>query len=233
MKRALIVAASVGLLSWAMPASAQVKLEFRNGRVNLTAQNAQIRTILAEWARLGGTRIVNAEKIGGPPVTLELTGVSERQAMEVLLRGTAGYIIGPRQAGAATASSFGSVMILATSTAPRPAATAPPTSPVARTRAPDPEPEPEPEEEPVIDAANANGAQTPREVAEEEARRRIAERRQQIFVGDQVIETPDGRTTTPGAASNPFGLPPGSARPGVINAPPPQAPAGRRADPEP
>jgi hypothetical protein len=233
MKRALIVAASVALLSWAVPASAQVKLEFRDGRVNLTAQNAQIRTILAEWARIGGTRIVNGEKITGPPVTLELTGVSERQAMEVLLRNTAGYIIAARDAGATSPSAFGSILILATTTAPRQVAVAPVGSGARTTRPP--EPEPDPEEDPVTDTppdADAR-ALSAREIAEEAARRRAADRRQQIFVGEQG-EAPDGRTPAAQPTSaNPFGLPPGSARPGVITEPPPQAPGNRRADPEP
>ena len=234
MKRALIVAASVALLGWAVPASAQVKLEFRNGRVNLTAQNAQIRTILAEWARIGGTRIVNGEKITGPAVTLELTGVTERQAMEVLLRNTAGYIIAARDAGATSPSAFGSILILATTTAPRQVAVAPVTSGARTTRPPAPDPDPDPEEDPVTDTppdADAR-AQSAREIAEEAARRRAADRRQQIFVGDQG-DSPDGRTPagqpTP---ANPFGLPSGSARPGVITTPPPQPPGNRR-DPEP
>ena len=233
MKRALIVAASVALLSWAVPASAQVKIEFRNGRVNLTAQNAQIRTILAEWARVGGTRIVNGEKITGPAVTLELTGVTERQAMEVLLRNTAGYIIAARDAGATSPSAFGSILILATTTAPRQVAVAPLGSGARTTRPP--EPEPDPEEDPVTDTppdADAR-ALSAREIAEEAARRRAANQRQQIFVGDQN-EAQDGRTPAPQPTpANPFGLPSGSARPGVITTPPPQAPGNRRADPEP
>jgi hypothetical protein len=233
MKRALIAAASVALLSWAAPAAAQVKLEFRNGRVNLTAQNAQIRTILAEWARVGGTRIVNGEKIAGPPVTLELTGVSERQAMDVLLRNTAGYIIAARDAGATSPSSFGSILILATTTAPRQVASAPVGSAARTIRPPDPEPDPDPEEDPVTDTPpDADSRAATREAVEEAARRRVADRRQQIFVGEQG--DPDGRTpaaqTSP---ANPFGLPPGSARPGVITAPPPQSPNTRRVDPEP
>ena len=235
MKRALIVAASVAVLSWAMPASAQVKLEFRNGRVNLTAQNAPIRTILAEWARIGGTRIVNGEKIAGPPVTLELTGVTERQAMEVLLRNTAGYIIAARDAGGASPSTFGSILILPTTTAPRQVASAPTGSAARTIRPPDPEPEPDPEEDPVTDTPPDADARplTAREAAEEAARRRVAERRQQIFVGDQG-DAPDGRTpAAQPTPANPFGLPPGSARPGVITTPPPASPNTPRTDPEP
>jgi hypothetical protein len=101
-------------------ASAQaVSLQFENGLVNLNAQNAPIRMILAEWARVGGTRIVNADRVGGTPVTLELNGVTERQALEILLRSVAGYVVTQRQAESTAASTFGGVMILATSNAPR------------------------------------------------------------------------------------------------------------------
>src|SRR4051794_41853565 len=82
-------------------AGAQVTLEFHDGLVNLTAQNAPLRTILNEWARLGGTQIVNADRLTGLPVTLQLTNVPETQALDIILRGTAGYIAGQRTSGAA------------------------------------------------------------------------------------------------------------------------------------
>jgi hypothetical protein len=117
------------LLAHAGVSSAQsVKLEFNDGRVNLSAQNAPVRLILAEWARLGGTRMVNGDRVTGPPLTLELSGVAERQALDIVLRGVAGYMIAARDVTAAGASRFDRVMILPTSAAPRPA---PPTTAVA------------------------------------------------------------------------------------------------------
>jgi hypothetical protein len=103
------------------PASAQqtVNLQFNGGQVTLSAQNAPVRTILAEWARLGGATIVNGERVAGPPVTLELSGVPERQALDVLLRSVAGYIVAPRPAGSQGASAFDRIVILPTSVAPR------------------------------------------------------------------------------------------------------------------
>lgn len=258
MKGGIAAAAVViALLGWVAPAAAQVKLEFKNGLVSLSAQNAPIRSILAEWARVGGTRIINGDRVTGAPVTLELTGVTERQAMEVLLRNTAGYIVAARndaalnnaalnsaavnsaarQAGMSTASSFASIVILPTSAAAgRQVASV--QTPVRAVRPPDPKPDPDPEEDPVTDTAPDadDRVQNARQAAEEAARQRIADRRQQIFVGDQTIETqtPDGRPA-PATAGNPFGLPPGAARPGVITAPPPQQPntRGRQPDPEP
>ena len=103
------------LLGSAAPSSAQaVSLQFDNGLVTLNAQNAPIRTILAEWSRLGGTRFVNAERIGGAPVTMELTALPERQALEILLRSVAGYVATQRE-GSSGVSQLGGVMILPTS----------------------------------------------------------------------------------------------------------------------
>jgi hypothetical protein len=120
-----IVATFGLLLSCAAPSFAQsVKLEFSNGRVNLTSENAPLRTILAEWTRLGGTRIVNGDRVPGAPLTLQLTGVPERQALDILLRGAAGYMVTARAESTRGASAFDRVMILPTSTAPRPTASA-------------------------------------------------------------------------------------------------------------
>ena len=106
------------LLAAASSTSAQtVSLEFNGGRVNLVAENAPVRTILAEWERLGGTRIVNRERVAGAPVTLELSDVTELQALEVLLRNVSGYVMTPRQSGSG-ASTIGGILILPTSSAP-------------------------------------------------------------------------------------------------------------------
>ena len=59
-----------------------------------------LRQILAEWAKVGGTRIVNAERVTGPPVTLSCSKVPEQQALAVLLRSVAGYLAAPRRAAA-------------------------------------------------------------------------------------------------------------------------------------
>ena len=84
-------------LAFAGSSSAQtVKLEFVDGRVNLVAQNAPMRVILTEWARLGKTQIVGADRLAGPPVTLEITGASERYALDVLLRAVPGYLLTAR-----------------------------------------------------------------------------------------------------------------------------------------
>jgi hypothetical protein len=120
MRFSTAIACAAILLGCAAAASAQaVSLKFEDGRVSLNAQDASIRTILAEWARVGGTKIVNHDRIGGGPVTLELTDVPERQALDVLLRTTAGYVVTARDGSSTGASRLGGVVILATSSAPR------------------------------------------------------------------------------------------------------------------
>ena len=59
-----------------------------------------MRTILTEWAKLGGTKVVGAERISGAPLTLKLDDVTEAQALEIILRSVAGYMAAPRRASA-------------------------------------------------------------------------------------------------------------------------------------
>ena len=138
----LVLSAAL-LFACAGPAAAQaVKIEFSGGRVTVVAQNAPARAVLAEWARLGGTRIVNGDQIAGAALTLELIDYPERQALEIILRNVPGYIVSARQSpGVGGASTFDRVLILATSSAPRPtsAATfgAPPQRPTFDTDADD------------------------------------------------------------------------------------------------
>lgn len=129
--RAAFVAAA---LAAALPASAgELVLTFKDGLVSLKAADVPLRQILNEWSRLGGTRIVGMEKLGGGLVTLELVDVPEKKALEVLLRPIAGYIVAPRAAMAAGASRYDRIALLPTSiasaapiAAPRPRAFAPP-----------------------------------------------------------------------------------------------------------
>jgi hypothetical protein len=119
MMRFLVYIAFVALV--AAPAHAQsVTLEIKDGRVNLDATNAPARAILAEWARVGGTKVVGAEKISGGPLTLKLVDTPERQALDIILRSVAGYMAAPRMASATPgASAYDRILILpTTSTVP-------------------------------------------------------------------------------------------------------------------
>ena len=132
------VLAAVLVASAPSPAAAgEISLNIANGRVTLIAQDVTIRQILAEWARVGQTQIVNGEQMMGAPVTLELRDVPEAKALETVLRSAAGYVVAPRLTAAAGGSEYGRIVILATSRAPVVSASAPPPF-----RAPRPIPQP-------------------------------------------------------------------------------------------
>ncbi len=108
------------MVSVAAPAAAgDVQLQLGNGRITLQARDATVREILAEWARVGGVRIVNGERVMGAPLTLDLQGVPEAQALNVLLRSVSGYMAAPKTQAAASASMYDRIVIMA---APRSAA---------------------------------------------------------------------------------------------------------------
>jgi hypothetical protein len=128
MHTAPLAALLTGLLLAASPASADVRLHMANGLVSLSAQNATLNQILAEWARVGQTRIVNGEHAESAPLTLELTNVPEAQALDILLRSTSGYLLAPRASVSTSTSRFDRILILPSSHAagavqPSPAST--------------------------------------------------------------------------------------------------------------
>jgi hypothetical protein len=101
------------LPAWAAPGD--LKLTIGEGRVTLIADSVPVRTILQEWERLGQSKIVNAEKVTGGPVTLRLVNVPEADALDVVLRSASGYLAAPRPVQIANASQFDRIVILATS----------------------------------------------------------------------------------------------------------------------
>ena len=218
----------------AAPASAQqsIKLEFKNGRVSLNAQNAPLRAILSEWARLGGSIIVNGDRVAGAPVTLELVAVPERQALDTLLRSVAAYMLAPRRAGSVGASTFDRILIMPTSVAPRnpgPVAAAPPPGGGPRPLLPRPQVLVNPNG-PGDDASDDN-AGAPADLVPQP---RLVRPPQPLPGNGNVIPVPVSEpdaTTEPvivggtaPTAGNPFGIPAGSsARPGVIAPAPPAA----------
>src|SRR5262249_37814691 len=99
MSRAPFLAAALSVIV-ALPAAAQnLTVEFQEGRVPVAATAVPVRTILTEWGKVGGTKIVGAEKITGLPLTVKLIDVTEAQALETILRSVAGYMAAPRHTG--------------------------------------------------------------------------------------------------------------------------------------
>ena len=210
----------IGLvLAWAGSAAAQsVTLEFKDdGHVKLVTQNATISAILAEWARRGHTSIVNGERIPGPPLTLELEDVPERQALAILLRDVSGYVSAVRDTPMPGASAYDRILIVPTSRV-TPGSTAQP-SPAAQAAAQalqnnidndDDAPPPPPPGQRVPPVNLPPGVRLPQQQEP-----------------NRLPPTEEPEQQRPAATpSNPFGVAPGSATPGVIT-PAPTRPNSR------
>jgi type II secretory pathway component HofQ len=100
--RTLFPAFVLAVLVIPAPASAQLTLTMDGGMVTLVAKDVPLSTIMAEWAKVGKTSILNGDKIF-TPVTLQLENVPEKQALDILLRGAAGYMLAERATAVAEA----------------------------------------------------------------------------------------------------------------------------------
>lgn len=121
----LTSAAALCCLLAASAASAEVTVTLHDGLVTIVAKDATVREIIAEWARVGQAKVVNAERLPGGPTSLEVTNVPEAQVLDILLRSAAGYVAAPRAVAVANLSTFDRVVVLPTSSAPRTASVAP------------------------------------------------------------------------------------------------------------
>ena len=213
MRSRSIVAALIVLLG-ASSASAQVlSLEFHDGRIRLTAENVPVSRILDEWARRGGTKIVNGERVPGPPVTLQLNDVPERQALEIVLRGAAGYMVLARDTITPGASALDKILVLPT-TSRAPAAAAPP---------PPQPPPPQFQNRPDADVDLDEPAENPQGPPPGAfPRGRVPANGPPNAPPPTEDEEPAQNDTPAPTPGNPFGVVPGGARPGTINAPPPR-----------
>jgi hypothetical protein len=164
--RASIIAAVAGVfLGTASMASADVQLTIHDGRVTIVAKDATLRQILAEWARVGQTKISNVDRVPGGPVTLELRDVSEQQALRVLLRSLGGYVTAPRTTMVENASVFDRILVMPV-VAPAPSTTsaaAPPPPPFAAFQPPQFQPPQfqQPQDDDRDDVVPPTGAQQP------------------------------------------------------------------------
>ena len=99
----------------------EIRMAIDGGRVTLSATEAPLADVLAEWSRVGGTRFVGAETLSRETVTLRLVDADEADAIRLLLRAAAGYVAAPRRTGVAGAARYDRVTILATRRTPAPA----------------------------------------------------------------------------------------------------------------
>lgn len=124
---AFLAALACGLSSQAV--AGELKLSMQDGRVTIIADNVPLRQILQEWERVGQAKIVNADKLSGPAITIQLINAPEKEALDILLRSAAGYIAAPRPVALTGAAMYDRVTIMATSRPPAATAgnVAPPT----------------------------------------------------------------------------------------------------------
>src|SRR5215510_8835447 len=120
------IAALVATLGGSLVAGnafADVQLTMQNGRVTIKAKDATLRQIMTEWARVGQTKVVNVERIPGGPITIELTDVTEEQALSTLMKALSGYVAAPRAVTNPGVSRFDRILVMPTVAAARQPAT--------------------------------------------------------------------------------------------------------------
>ena len=95
----LVSLATVWLCLAGGTASAQqLSLRLDDGIVTLDATDVTVDEILARWATTTGLTVISQNGRGSDiPVTLHLSGVSEREALGHVLRDLSGYIMGERR----------------------------------------------------------------------------------------------------------------------------------------
>lgn len=97
--------------------AAGLQLSIQDGMVSIDAQDVTIRQILTEWSRVGKTRIVNVERLGGGPISIKFDVLPERKALDIILRNVPGYIAAPRATFVANTSMYDMILIMTTTTA--------------------------------------------------------------------------------------------------------------------
>ena len=114
----VVAAVACGAAARVHAQAPNLQLTMKDGRVTILARDVPLRALLDEWSRVGQTLIVNADKLTGPRVTLQLVDTTERRALDILLRSAAGYIAAPRPVDRPGTSAYDRITILATSRAP-------------------------------------------------------------------------------------------------------------------
>jgi hypothetical protein len=209
----------------ALPASAQqLTLQIQDGLVSMTATSVPVREVLAAWARVGGTRVVGAERIAGQPLTLTLEKVPEAKALDIILRGAAGYVAAARAVPGTGSSSYDRILVLATSSPP--AATPAAARTGARTATPPVQEAPEVDtSDATADAVDASAMPDPAQnpfaaaFAQPGMNQQFGQPGQPVPFGQPGQPVPFGQPT-PFGQPLPFGQQPGAAPFGVPMAQP-------------
>jgi len=224
--RRIVIGVAVLIVSVA-PARAQgtrkLDISFDNGMVTLVAENVTLREIMTEWARKGGSQIVNLEKLTGTPVFLtEFTREPEAAVLRALLREAPGYGVSMRDAPGSGTSTVGTVLILATRTVPVSTSTVAPPANQPQFQQPQPQAAPRliqgsPDDEiPPVQPVSGNPPLTPGAGAANPNLRTAPDGTVSSTIPGVVLPAPTapGRVGGPGPAGTPPTLPPGRG-PGV------------------
>ena len=90
-----------------------LSLKVDDGVVTLQATDVTVDDILARWSKITGLTVVSQNGRGSRvPVTLHVSGVSEREALGLVLRDLSGYIMGQRRDPATGTVSIDRLVIL-------------------------------------------------------------------------------------------------------------------------
>lgn len=117
MRAAWAIAVAMVLSAGASADAQHVSLDLRDGKVTLDARDVSLDEVLTEWTRTGGTRIVRVRDgaIVAPRLTLLLRDITEREALDIVLRSVSGYLLVGRRDGFAGLSAFEQILLLPTS----------------------------------------------------------------------------------------------------------------------
>lgn len=92
--------------------SGKVQLSLTDTGVTLITNNATPRDILTEWKRVTGATVIGLEGLRGAPLTLRLENVPEREALDAVLRATAGRMYVDRDQPASGQSQFDRIVVV-------------------------------------------------------------------------------------------------------------------------
>ena len=99
-----VFAAALVLAAAVTAAGQTVRLEFHDGQVTSRRRTRRCARSSTSGRASAARASSTASASRGAPVTLELTGVPERQALDILLRDVSGYMLAPRQRNSCPAS---------------------------------------------------------------------------------------------------------------------------------
>jgi hypothetical protein len=110
---ALCLGPAAGAQEPAPAAPRTVVVSYDNGRMTVLADSVSLRTIIQEWARVGGVRLVGPQHVTPTPVSVDLRNLPEGAALKVLLRSVPGYLLQQRAVESGGPSEFERLVVMA------------------------------------------------------------------------------------------------------------------------